>query len=262
MLAEQIAAQRKVMTAQPRPEYSSTSLRLPPLPDPPRKTDMQENLHFDRPAEMNTLARYLGALSESSTTFVAGRGYLCQRRGDLPSCPYPDMIVAFDVAAAEIGAANGYVIEEAGKPPDLVLEVASSHTARRDYTVKRDIYAGMGVTEFWRFDHTGGDYYDAALSGDRLTPAGVYRPVELTTEPDGVIWGYSEALGLSLCWVNRRLRLWDRAARQYLLDPSELEEALRLSRVDLNLAEAQRNADRDRIRQLEEQLRRLQSPGS
>ena len=248
------------MTAQPRPVFPPTSQRLPPLPDPPRKTDMQENMHFDRPADMNTLARYLGALGEGSTTFVSGRGYLCRRRSDLPSCPYPDMIVAFDVAAADICATNGYVTEEVGKPPDLVLEVASSHTARRDYTEKRDIYAGMGVREFWRFDHTGGDYYDAALSGDRLTADGAYRPVELVTEPGGVVWGYSEALGLSLCWVNRRLRFWNGASRQYLLDPSELEEALRQSRVELGIAEAGRNADRDRILQLEEQLHRLQNP--
>lgn len=239
------------MTAQPHPGYPVGALRLPPLPDPPVKTDMQENLHFDRPAEMNTLARHLGALSEGSTTFISGRGYLCLRRSDLPSCPYPDMIVAFDVDAADIGETNGYVIEEAGKSPDLVLEVASSHTAQRDYTEKREIYAGMGVTEFWRFDHTGGDYYDAALTGDRLT-AGAHRPMEMVTEPDDVIWGYSEALGLSLCWVNRRLRFWNPANQQYLLDPSELEEALRQSQVE-------RDADRERIRQLEDQLQRLQN---
>lgn len=250
------------MTAQPRPGSTAKALRLPPLPDPPRKTDMQENLHFDRPAEMNTLARHLGALREDSTIFIGGRGYLCQRRSDLPSCPYPDMIVAFDVAAADIGETNGYVIEEAGKPPDLVLEVASSHTARRDYTQKRDIYAGMGATEFWRFDHTGGNYYDAALTGDRLTTGGVYHPVEMFTEPNGVIWGYSQVLNLSVCWVNRRLRFWDRANRQYLLDPSELEDALRQSQTERDAAEAERDAAQERIRQLEDRLKRLQYPKS
>ena len=250
------------MTAQSRPGFTASALRLPPLPNPPRKTDMQENLHFDRPAEMNTLARHLGALREDSSIFIGGRGYLCQRRSDLPSCPYPDMIVAFGVAAADIGETNGYVIEEAGKPPDLVLEVASSHTARRDYTQKRDIYAGMGATEFWRFDHTGGNYYDAALTGDRLTPGSVYHPVEMFTEPDGVIWGYSEVLKLSLCWVNRRLRFWSRANQQYLLDPSELEEALQQSQVARDAAEAERDAAQERIRQLEDRLNRLQNPES
>ena len=166
------------MTAQPRPGFTGKALRLPPLPDPPRKTDMQENLHFDRPAEMNTLARHLGALREDSTIFIGGRGYLCQRRSDLPSCPYPDMIVAFGVAAADIGETNGYVIEEAGKPPDLVLEVASSHTARRDYTQKRNIYAGMGATEFWAFRPHRGQLLrccpDRRLpdNGRRLSPRG------------------------------------------------------------------------------------------
>ena len=112
------------------------------------------------------------------------------------------MVVAFGVDAASISPANGYVIEEVGKPPDFVLEVASEHTARRDYIVKRPLYAGLGVPEYWRYDHTGGRQYDGALAGDRLTAEGVYRPIELTTEADGVIWGYSDALSLSVCWVN------------------------------------------------------------
>ena len=248
------------MTAQPRPGSTAKALRLPPLPDPPRKTDMQENLHFDRPAEMNTLARHLGALREDSTIFIGGRGYLCQRRSDLPSCPYPDMIVAFDVAAADIGETNGYVIEEAGKPPDLVLEVASSHTAQRDYTQKRDIYAGMGATEFWRFDHTGGNYYDAALTGDRLTAGGVYHPVEMFTEPDGVIWGYSEVLSLSVCWVERRLRFWNRAQQRYLPDQREQAVELADTRNELNLERQARAEAETRVRELEEELRRRDNP--
>jgi Uma2 family endonuclease len=236
------------MTAQPSPVYPASALKLPPLPNPPRKSDMQENLHFDRPAVANTLARHLDALREDATTFVAGRGYLCYRRTDLPRCPYPDMVVAFGVDAASIGETNGYIIAEAGKPPDLVMEVASSHTANRDYIQKRVIYAEMGVTEYWRYDHTGGRHYEAALAGDRLTDGGAYRPVELFAEPDGVIWGYSEVLGLSLCWVERNLRFWNRETQQYLMDPSELEEALRES-------QAERAADQERIRQLEEQIR-------
>ena len=47
------------MTAQPRPVFPSGALRLPPLPDPPRKTDMQENMHFDRPGRYE----HSGALS-------------------------------------------------------------------------------------------------------------------------------------------------------------------------------------------------------
>ena len=104
--------------------------------------------------------------------------------------------------------------------------------------------------EYWRYDHTGGRQYDAALAGDRLTTEGVYRPIELTTEADGVIWGYSEALGLSVCWVERHLRFWDRTQRRYLPNPSEMAAELDSERSARLTAEA-------RARQLEEELRRL-----
>lgn len=211
---------------------------------------MQEFLHYDRPAVANTLARHLDALRPDATTFIAGRGYLCRQRSDLPRCPYPDMVVAFDVDAASIGGTNGYVIDEAGKPPDLVLEVASEHTSRRDYIAKRPIYAGLGVTEYWRYDPTGGRQYEVALAGDRLTAEGVYRPIELTTEADGVIWGYSESLGLSVCWVERHLRFWDRGQRRYLPTPSEMA-------TELDSERSARVAAESRARQLEEELRRL-----
>lgn len=245
------------MTTKPVRPSPQDSGRLPPLPDPPRKSDMQESLHFERPATMNTLARHLDALRADATTFIAGRGYLCRRRSDLPNCPYPDMLVSFDVDAASISPANGYVIEESGKPPDFVLEVASEHTARRDHIVKRPLYAGLGVPEYWRFDHTGGGYYDAALAGDRLTAEGVYRPLELRTEADGVIWGYSEALSLSVCWVERELRFWDRLQRRYLPGPSEMAAELDSERSARLAAESRADSEATRARQLEEELRRL-----
>lgn len=250
-----------------KPVAPSTGARkLPPLPDPPKKSDMQENLHFDRPAVMNTLARHFDAMRPGSTTFVLGRGYLCQRRGDLPRCPYPDMIIAFNVDVALIQDTNGFVIEEVGKPPDLVMEVSSVHTARRDYVVKRPQYAGMGVPEYWRYDHTGGRHFDAPLSGDRLTPEGTYEPMELTTEADGIIWGYSEALGLSVCWIERELRFWDRTQRRYIPTPSDLvdprtftaEQDARIAAQDAHIAEQDaRIAAEARVQELEEELRRL-----
>ena len=62
---------------------------------------------------------------------------------------------------------NGYAIGEHGKPPDFVLEVASPTTASNDYTDKREEYAAFGIPEYWRFDPTEGERYDAPLAGDR-----------------------------------------------------------------------------------------------
>ena len=251
--------------------------RLPPLPDPPRKGDMQESLNFELPANMNTLARHLDALDDDSTTLVAGRGYLCQSRSDLPRAPYPDMLVAFGVDAPELSLNNGYVIDEVGKPPALVLEVASASTGKNDYIRKRGTYANLGVPEYWRFDHTGGQYHDVPIAGDRLTPEGVYQPIELHIEPDGVIWGYSEVLQLSLCWVpgprKGRLRFWNRQEGRYLRDPSDeqderiAEREARIAAETRAAAEAQAAAEREariaaeaRIRRLEQELRRRPNP--
>ena len=227
------------MTTKPA-KAQTAARRLPPLPDPP-KMNMEQTINFDHRGVPETLIRHLNAMVPGSTTFIGGNGYLCRRRSDLPRCPYPDFLVSFNVDWQEAKFTNGYVIEEAGKPPDLVLEVASHTTGRRDYIGKREIYADLEVPEYWRFDHTGGDYYNAPLACDLLTDGG-YHPMALTTEPDGVIWGYSEVLGLSVCWVEGRLRFWDRAQQRYLPDQRELAEELAESEA--------------RVRELEEELRR------
>ena len=231
------------------PVKGNAPLLLPPLPDPPRKNDMLQFITFTRLAVANTVTRYYDALCPDASILVAGEGYLCATRRDLPYAPYPDMLIAFGVDAAAIAATNGYVIDEVGKPPDFVLEVASASTGRRDYTVKRIRYARLGVLEYWRFDHTGGRFHNAPLAGDRLVN-GRYEPIATETDEQGRIWGYSAALGLWLCWDAGRLRFHDGV--RFLEDPSELaasrdaertaRDAERTARLS---AEVQRDAAQD-----------------
>lgn len=236
-------------------------LRPPPLPDPPRKTDMRQTDNFELRAVMNTVARFLDALRDDSSVLVSGNGYVCRTRSELPNAPYPDMLVAFDVARADLASNNGYEIDRVGKPPDFVLEVASEHTGRRDYTAKRDDYARLGILEYWRFDYTGGRFHDAPLAGDRLIN-GLYERIEVTREATGILRGYSQALGLYLCWDQSRLRLYDWRTGSFLQDPSELEEDRDQERSARLAAEAQRDEERAarlaaeaRISQLEQMLK-------
>ncbi len=114
----------------------------------------------------------------------------------------PDLYVAFDVDAEGIweNLAN-YWMWEVGKPPDFVMEVASPSTASNDLGHKRDLYARLGITEYWRLDPTGGDLYGQPLTGERLVD-GEYRPYDLhTDEEDGSIWAYSEVLDLRFHWT-------------------------------------------------------------
>ena len=216
-------------------------LPLLPLPDPPRKNDMLQTLNFEKPAVMNTVDRHYDALRQEIQVLVTGNGYLCATRRDLPYAPYPDMLIAFGVDAAAIAATNGYVIDEVGKPPDFVLEVASASTGRRDYTVKRIRYARLGVLEYWRFDHTGGRFHNAPLAGDRLVN-GRYEPIATETDEQGRIWGYSMALGLWLCWDAGRLRFHDGV--RFLEDPSELAASRDAERTARLSAEVQRDTER------------------
>ena len=207
--------------------------KLEPLPDPPREPDMQQYEHF-------IYAGYSlrSHFADRDDVLVSGEGYLRHEATNDAETLAPDCVVAFGVVPDAIVARNGYVISEVGKPPDFVLEVASRSTGRRDYTVKRDGYAGYGVREYWRFDHTGGRYHDAALAGDVLVD-GEYCPVEIVREPDGLIWGHSAVLGLDLCWHEGELRFRDPSTGEFLLTPEEQRAALKAAEARVEALEAE-----------------------
>ena len=117
----------------------------------------------------------------------------------------PDCYVAFDVDVERILRNNTYLLWEMGKPPDFVLEIGSPSTARNDLGSKRDLYARLGIGEYWRFDGTGQDFYLEPLAGEYLED-GQYRRFELHRETGGMVWGHSPTLNLDLCWDNGRLR--------------------------------------------------------
>ena len=213
---------------------SKTGVQGARLPDPPEEPRMIQNRYLHHTGVSATLAHYFSAFDEGSTTLVEGAGYLCRNATDLPNGPSPDLLIAFGVASAsEIRNSNGYVISQAGKPPDFVLEVASESTRDADAGAKRETFAGLGVLEYWRYDPNP-DTRHPALAGERLD-GGQYKPVEIFTEPSGEIWGRSEALELSLCWISRELRFWNPASGDYLRNLRESEDYI--ARLQAELAQ-------------------------
>ena len=234
------------------------------LPDPPKPPDAMKQL----PHVSNTYVILNNYYRDRPDVLVGGEGYLCYDASDIRRAPRPDCLIAFDVAipTESIIEANGYVISEIGKPPDFVLEVASESTGRRDYTVKRDIYAGYLVGEQWRFDPTGGRYHDAPLAGDRLVN-GELVPIPVVTGTDGILRGYSEALGLELHWDRGVLRFWDPTTSEYLPGLTEAKsqrdaaviqrdaeaEARRIAAAQRDAAVIQRDAEAEARRIAESQ---------
>ena len=153
-------------------------------------------------------------------TLVTGGAIICYDPGNLNVHVSPDICIAFGVDRDAIVNRRIYLPWEAGKPPDLVLEVASPSTARVDVGRKVSIYERIKVPEYWLLDPTGGELYGFPLAGYRLE-SGIYRPVALTDDPDGIIKGYSEILRLSLCWDNGMPRLYSPSEGAYIQNLKE-----------------------------------------
>ncbi len=206
------------MTARATVQPVGRRRRYTELPDPPKKMDMLQDKHATEIKSI-LVARY----EHRPDVLVAGKGYVCRHARDIRDPQghlVPDCVIAFGVDEEAIVQSNGYTISEVGKPPDFVLEIASRSTGTRDHTIKREIYARFGVREYWRFDPSGGRYYDQILAADLLVD-GVYRPMEIHHAPSGAIWGYSALLNLELRCEDDRLRLYDPAKGEYLRNLSE-----------------------------------------
>jgi Uma2 family endonuclease len=88
----------------------------------------------------------------------------------------PDVLYLSNQRAAEI--LRDYV----HGAPDLVIEVGSAGTRRRDETVKRSLYERDGVTEYWIVDPEIDVVRIYQRRGDRFE-----RPIELSREAGDVV---------------------------------------------------------------------------
>ena len=195
--------------------------------------------------------------------YVGGGMLMYYRVNDNETRVAPDVFVVVGVSSKH--KRRSWIVWREGMPPDFVMELASGSTWRRDMREKRDIYAEMGVVEYWRFDPTM-NYFVPPLVGERLGD-GEYTTIELTTSKEGIMRGYSSVLGLDICVLpDGNMRFYDPVSRQWLRTHSESEAALRASEAMLREVEATldeesaaRQAAEDELRLLREQLRALQS---
>ena len=232
------------------------------LPDPPEREpdeDMTSFKHLARAGNAYLLAEHLG--NPDTTLIEADRWIVPDPSFNKARAKRPDMLVAFGVDPAIYDANNGYVVSEQGKPPDFVLEVASESTGDADLNEKRDFYESIGVLEYWRFDETG-EFHGARLAGERLVD-GAYQPIAIEELDDGILQGYSAALGLSLRWERGRLGWHDPATGEHIATLESEREAriqereARIQEREARItAEAGREAAEARVRELEAELRR------
>lgn len=205
-------------------------------------------------------------LFDSSNTIV------CYDPSNLNVRVSPDyyFAVGIDPALKSSGIYRTWVF---GKAPDFVLEVASPSTARNDETTKRDIYARMGVPEYWRYDPTDlvdsnqRPLYAAPLIGEILVD-GAYQSLEISPGPEGCIMGYSPALGVSLAVKDKRLWVYDHDLGEFVAEFEEQERAKMQAQAEARAerelrvaAENELGEQAATIRRLQEELQRLRGEG-
>lgn len=234
------------------------------LPEPPERNIDEVTAYsyvYGPGAPINLVVHF----GQPETTLVVADLWIVAFPGSRPLLQ-PDLLISFDADARLYYEQNGYVISDQGKPPEFALEVASPSTAERDTGYKRVEYAAMGITEYWRFDHTGKSH-GARLAGDRLVGER-YEPIPIVEIAPNVLEGVSDAIGLTLRWDDGEL-LWIDPATGQPIPGLESERAARIEaelqaqRAELLAQQAQLQADRAEARAeaLEAELRRLQERG-
>ena len=218
------------------------------LPDPEPVEDAMQQI----PTITRIFPMIEGHFSDRPDVLVTSEAYLCWDPANKNAKLSPDCMVAFGVNVEKVEIRNGYLIWEMGKPPDVVIEVASERTARADLTSKRDRYASLGIPEYWRLDPSGGDRYGEPLVGEYLVD-GEYRRVELHEDDYGLVWARSEIMGINLRWDGRHFATQDPVTGYTMLGLVEANETALQERAARQAAEAQ-------VRELRAQLERRPNP--
>ena len=173
--------------------------------------------------------------------YVAGDMFLYFKEGNPRAVVAPDVFV---VIGAPAHKRMSYKLWEEPKAPDFVLEVTSRSTREEDQGRKREVYASLGVGEYWLFDPTG---VAPRLQGFRLH-GGEYRPLPSVTMVDGGVSLHSEALGLDVRLdAEGELRLHDPATGKDLPAHAEETAAHRVTKARLEEEAAARRVTEVRL---------------
>ena len=176
--------------------------------------------------------------------YVLGDMMMYYVEGDPTKSIAPDIFVSFGIGRKE---RRIYKIWEEGKPPDFVLEFASKKTYDKDLTDKKQLYADIGIQEYFLYD-VDGQYLPSLLMGFRLIN-GEY--IEIQANDDGGI--LSESLGLEFHLLDDGFGIYNPKVGDWIKTATdEAEERAETAEERAETAEAE-------VAKLREELERLKS---
>jgi Uma2 family endonuclease len=122
------------------------------FPDDGKRHELLDGEHFVSPSPSLRHQRIVGRMGVALYTFARDRGL-----GEVFFSPFDVVLTRHDVVEPDllfVSASRSALLTEANVagPPDLVIEVLSPWSRRRDEVLKRNRYEGTGVAEYWIVD--------------------------------------------------------------------------------------------------------------
>jgi Uma2 family endonuclease len=206
-----------------------------PIEYPERDGKPMGETDLHRQVIMDLISALQEHFRERRLIYVTGDLLLYYEEGNPSAVVVPDVFV---VVGVQQGQRRTYKLWEEGAPPTCVIEVSSRSTRREDQGNKRELYAHLGVQEYYLFDPLG-EYLRPPLQGYRLVE-GEY--VRMLPNEAGVL--ACATLGLTLHPEKNYLALYDATTGQRLLNPAEFAAARREADDKAQIfAAAQREAE-------------------
>lgn len=123
------------------------------LPDDGKRHELIEGEHYVTPSPNTAHQRILGHLYLPIASWLEAHPI-----GQVFLAPFDVIFTTFDVVEPDLlyfsneRAAEILTPQHVRGAPELVVEIASPGTRRRDETIKRRLYERAGVSEYWTVD--------------------------------------------------------------------------------------------------------------
>ena len=176
--------------------------------------------------------------AERPEVYVSGDILMYYVEGDPRKSVAPDVLVTFGMGKKN---RRTYLVWEEGKVPDFVMEFSSKGTYRNDLGSKMELYASLGIQDYFLYDAEG-VYLSSPIMGFTLVD-GVYTPI--LESPNRRL--HSTALNLDFSVGEVGLGIYDPVEDEWLQTPAEsaLARADReATRAELQTIRADREATR------------------
>lgn len=200
-------------------------LKFPETPLPPRKENLFPESHEDDMGESTihyNLISYLFNslkvfLSKRTDVFIAANLNFYYDEDDPKKYYTPDTMIAFGVSNHN---RKTYKLWKEELCPQVIFEVASDSTWKKDISDKVEVYERLGAEEYYILDPEN-LYLPLPLMAYRRDETGRLRLV--MSENERIL---SPLLNLEIVWTESRFRLFDPASQEFLLTTEEMKAEL------------------------------------